>query len=181
MQQQTKISAPRIYLQRNLPRIVALFGRWYSLCGYIVLILNGYTVRCSYNAVNFLPNPHNIHPIVRPLRARYGVILSVQTVSYTTSVTTLMYAISCYIGPRYNGNRLYHDDVIKWKHFSRYWPFVQGIHRSSVNSPHKGQWRETLMFSLICALNKRLNKQWWGCWVETPSQSLWHHCNDFET
>ena len=23
----------------------------------------------------------------------------------------------------------YHDDVIKWKHFPRYWPFVWGIHR----------------------------------------------------
>ena len=23
-----------------------------------------------------------------------------------------------------------HDDVIKWKHFPCYWPFVQGIHRS---------------------------------------------------
>ena len=23
-----------------------------------------------------------------------------------------------------------HDDVIKWKHFPRHWPFVQGIHRS---------------------------------------------------
>ena len=22
-----------------------------------------------------------------------------------------------------------HDDVIKWKHFQRYWPFVRGIHR----------------------------------------------------
>ena len=44
-----------------------------------------------------------------------------------------------------------HDDVIKWKHFPRYWPYVRGIHRSPVNSPHKGQWREALMFSLICA------------------------------
>ena len=43
-----------------------------------------------------------------------------------------------------------HDDVIKWKHFPRYWPFVWGIHRSSVNSPHKGQWRGALMFPLIC-------------------------------
>ena len=42
-------------------------------------------------------------------------------------------------------------DVIKWKHFPRYWPFVRGIHRSPVNSPHKGQWRGALMFSLICA------------------------------
>ena len=31
--------------------------------------------------------------------------------------------------------------LIKWKHFPRYWPFVRGIHRSPVNSLHKGQWR----------------------------------------
>ena len=43
-----------------------------------------------------------------------------------------------------------HDDVIKWKHFPRYWPFVRGIHRSPVNSPHKGQRRGALMLSLIC-------------------------------
>ena len=44
-----------------------------------------------------------------------------------------------------------HEDVIKWKHFPRNWPFVRGIHRSPVNSPHKGQWRGALMFTLICA------------------------------
>ena len=44
---------------------------------------------------------------------------------------------------------LLHDDVIKWKHFPRYWQFVRGIPRSPVNSPHKGQWRGALMFSLI--------------------------------
>ena len=22
-----------------------------------------------------------------------------------------------------------HDDVIKWEHFPRYWPFLRGIHR----------------------------------------------------
>ena len=44
-----------------------------------------------------------------------------------------------------------HYDVLKCKHFLRYWPFVRGIHRSPVNSPHKGQWRGALMFSLICA------------------------------
>ena len=42
-----------------------------------------------------------------------------------------------------------HDDVIRWKYAPRCWPFVRGIHRSSVNSPHKGQWR-ALIFSLIC-------------------------------
>ena len=69
-----------------------------------------------------------------------------------------------------------HDDVIKWKHFPRYWPFVRGIHRSPVNSPHKGQWRGALMFTLICGLNKRSSKQWWGWWFETQSLSLWRHC-----
>ena len=44
-----------------------------------------------------------------------------------------------------------HDDVMKWKHFPRYWPFVREIHRSPVNFPHKGQWRGALMFSLIYA------------------------------
>ena len=34
--------------------------------------------------------------------------------------------------------------------FSRNWPFVRGIHRSPVNSPHKSQWRGALIFSLIC-------------------------------
>ena len=35
---------------------------------------------------------------------------------------------------------------MKWKNFPRYWPFVRGIHRSPVNSPHKGQWRGAFMF-----------------------------------
>ena len=65
-----------------------------------------------------------------------------------------------------------HDDVIKWKHFPRCWSFVRGIHRSPVISPHKGQWRGALMFSLICV---RING--WGRWSETPSCPLWLHFN----
>ena len=48
-----------------------------------------------------------------------------------------------------------------WRHqmetFSALLALVRGIHRSPVNSPHKGQWRWALMFSLICA--------WINCWV----------------
>ena len=36
-------------------------------------------------------------------------------------------------------------------------PFVWGIHWLQVNSPHRGQWRGALMFSLICA--------WINAWV----------------
>ena len=75
----------------------------------------------------------------------------------------VLYAIWCYTEPCYEGIWLKlwwstktsvwitHDDVIKWKHFPRYWPFVRGTHRSPVNSRHKGQWHEALMFSLIYA------------------------------
>ena len=48
-----------------------------------------------------------------------------------------------------------HDDVIKWRHFSRYWPFVRGIHRSLADSPHKGQCRGALIFSLNGWANNR--------------------------
>ena len=40
---------------------------------------------------------------------------------------------------------------MKWKYFPCYWPFVRGIHRTPVDSPHKDQWRGALVFSLICA------------------------------
>ena len=46
---------------------------------------------------------------------------------------------------------IHHDDVIKWKHFLRYWTVVRGIHRSPVSSSHKGQWRGALKFSLVSA------------------------------
>ena len=35
--------------------------------------------------------------------------------------------------------------------FPRYWPFVKGINRPPTDSPHKGQWRGALVFSLVCA------------------------------
>ena len=66
-----------------------------------------------------------------------------------------------------------HDDVMKWKHFPRYWSFVRGIHRLPVNSQHKGQWRGALMFSLICA--------WINGWVHNrESGDFRRHCAHYE-
>ena len=49
-----------------------------------------------------------------------------------------------------------------------YWTFVRGIHRSPVNSSHKGQWRGALMLSLICAwINASVNNR--------DAGDLWHH------
>ena len=61
-----------------------------------------------------------------------------------------------------------HDDIIKWKHFLHYWPFVRGIHRWPVNSPHKGQWLGAFMFSLIF--------DWINGWVNNyEACDLRHH------
>ena len=66
-----------------------------------------------------------------------------------------------------------HDDVIKSKHFPRYWPFVRGIHRSPVNSPYKGQWRDALMFSLICV--------WINIWTNNrEAGDLRRHCAPYD-
>ena len=75
------------------------------------------------------------------------------------------------------GNRSIHDDVIKWKHFPRYWPFVRGIHREFTG--HRSQRPVTRSFDVFfdLCLNKRLSKQSRGWWFETPSRPLWHHCN----
>ena len=56
-----------------------------------------------------------------------------------------------------------HDNIIKWKHFPRYWPVVRGNHRSF-----------DVFFDL--RLNKRLSKQSRCRWFETSSRSIWRHC-----
>ena len=69
-----------------------------------------------------------------------------------------------------------HDDVIKWKHFPRNWPFVRGIHRSGEFPTQRPVTRSFDVFFDLC-LNKRLSKHSWGWWFETLSRSLWRHHN----
>ena len=80
--------------------------------------------------------------------------------------------------PIQNDRHFTYDDVIKWKHFPRYWPFVPGIHRSPVNSPHKGQWRGALMFNLVCVwINGWVNNRETGD-LRPYRVQLRRHCND---
>ena len=69
------------------------------------------------------------------------------------------------------------DDVIKWKHFPRNWPFVRGIHRSPLNFPAQKPVTRSFDVFFYLRLNKRLSKQSWGWWFETLSRPLWHHCD----
>ena len=61
-----------------------------------------------------------------------------------------------------------HDDVIKWK------PFPRSI--LALGNPPVTETRSFDVF-LDLRLNKRLSKRWRRRWFETPSRSLWRHCN----
>ena len=71
---------------------------------------------------------------------------------------------------------IYHDDVIKWRYFPRYWSFVLGIHRPGEFPQQRPVPRSFDVFFDL-RLNKPLSKQSWGWWFETSSCSLWSHCN----
>ena len=68
---------------------------------------------CCYSAVPFYRGPFNPKsspktPHNSSARARYGVsFVGLKYGVYSASVTEVMYAISCCIGPRYNRTRLY--------------------------------------------------------------------------
>ena len=70
-----------------------------------------------------------------------------------------------------------HDDVIKWNHFPRYWPFAQEIHRSRWIPRTQRPVTRSFDVFFDLRLNKRLSKQPWGWWFETPPWSLWRQCN----
>ena len=75
---------------------------------------------------------------------------------------SLLYESSGFKVVQFQGNGIAseYDDVIKWKHFPRYWPFARGIHRSP-NSPQRPVTRNFDDF-FDQRLNKRLRKQSWG-------------------
>ena len=75
----------------------------------------------------------------------------------------------------HNSFQLMHDDVIKWKHFPRHWPFARGIRRWQFPAQRPVTRSFDVFFDL--RLNKRLSKQPWGWWFETPSHPWWRHCN----
>ena len=78
------------------------------------------------------------------------------------------------ISQNYSGN---HDDVIKWKHLPRYWPFVREFTGHRWIPRTKTSDAELWCF-LWTAAEHRLSEHSLGRWFETPSCSLWRHCND---
>ena len=70
-----------------------------------------------------------------------------------------------------------HDNVIKWEHFPRYWPFVRETTSDGWFPSQRPVMRGFDVFFDL-RLNKRLSKQSRRRWYKTPSHSLWRHCNE---
>ena len=131
-------------------------GYWWGVDDVTVIIMTSPTICCTKTAADLISEclkytnlDNDITVVVCLLFGLFlhTVLLDIDSVRrYPRSYCRYTF---CH-RDQYTRSIMNHDDVIKWKHFPRYWPFVQGIHRSPVNSPHKGQWRGALMFSLIC-------------------------------
>ena len=87
--------------------------------------------------------------------------------------TSTMFAVIVHVQSKYGNNY----DVIKWKRFPRYWPFVRGIHQSPANSPQRPVTRS---FDVLFDQhrNKQLGEQSRRWWFETPLRSLRRHHNN---
>ena len=74
------------------------------------------------------------------------------------------------------------QEVSWWRHqmenFSALLSICAGNLPSPVNSRTRALTRSFDIFFDL-RLNKRLSKQWWGCWFETPSRPLWRGPTDY--
>ena len=90
----------------------------------------------------------------------------------------------------YTGMYASHCCHIIWHHMGSWWrhqteTFSALLALCAGNSPVTGKCpsqrplARSLDVFFNLRLNKRLSKQLWGWWFETPSRPLWRHCNGF--
>ena len=93
-----------------------------------------FNIQCSAVIMRsiFLPNPHKIHPIARPM-----YFVDSNSDLYSASVTAVMYVISCYTGPRYNGTQLYRCHIEGILPKGPYPPFVSMAGRALLAGYHR--------------------------------------------
>ena len=89
----------------------------WTIWGYIDITILNNTPRLS----SYVPNAQRIIPI----SSKRGKTKP----DRNTGIAMIMWC-SWHLSWSTSSSYHYHDDVIKWKHFPRNWPFVRGIHRS---------------------------------------------------
>ena len=106
-------------------------------------------------------------PLPQCIWSKFGVHLTsmdwLKSQHYEVSTCLLKCGIKLLIPVRMK----FHDDVIKWKHFPRYWPLYMEFSGAG-EFPAQRSVAQSFDVFFGLRLNKRLSKQWWGLWFETP-------------
>ena len=76
-----------------------------------------------------------------------------------------------------DGHGFCDDDVIKWKRFPHYCPFVPGNSPVTCEIPSQRPVTRSFGAFFDLRLNIRLSKQSRRWWFGIPSRSIWRHCN----
>ena len=146
---------------RFLEKKYSMIHKWDSMCD----MLNWHPTQAVNNITFIHVHTYLTNPFVSSLAfVRYFRHTLHGMVEYKVGYTC------CWLGTA-------HSDVIKWKHFPRYW-------HCKGNWPVTGEFPAdrpvARSFDVFFDLrqNKRVSKQWRGWWFETPSHSLWRLCNE---
>ena len=149
------------HLDHHESRIIIVMWWWKLQQNWFnrIEICEWYYGKCSINLKSVSKNLTDLVPLRHPFQYTTDTSTdsffswSYECLVFGTWFTVLLRLLISKLTPveKIIQTNTINDDVIKWKHFPRYSPFVRGIHRLPANSPHKGQWRRTLVFSLICA------------------------------
>ena len=111
-------------------------GAWLSLCGSHGLLCEVLEASAACIIAHLLTG--TAQPVVSKEECVYTYLMVfVQQTCKSQTGNAYRHKDVCNCDFDRNGKRrnihekyLKHDDVIKWRHFPRYWPFVRGIHRS---------------------------------------------------
>ena len=137
------------------------------------------TVRLLYNILSYICQPYIFAcTYCIYLHAIYFIVIYSRTLAHVATVICWLYPtfLPCLIL-----SYIMHAMNSWWRHQMETFSALLAV--CAGNSPVTGEFPSqrpvtwSLMFSLICALNKRFSKQSWGWWFETSSRALWRHCN----
>ena len=146
-----------------------MLAAWSLLSG---LLSHKYLVKCHYNVVQFIAILHTscyvISYLAHIIMASHSIRVAVKDDLFISPTQW-----SCWGGIWFHSVRRSVPHPVSH--------ICAG--KSPVNSPHKATRPTNQSFDVVFDLcqNKRLSKQSWGWWFETPSRSLWHHRNGWCT
>ena len=145
---------------------------------HCITIKTLWELRVKFGRTSSLTIPLNPRSAMSTITSSRSTLPSFQLGSSTGQPPRELRRFSIGCGPKLSisaiqdkGSKKIHDDVIKWEHFPRYWPFCGKF------PAQRPVTRSFDVFFDLC-LNKQLSKQSWGCWFETQSRSLWRQCNE---